>query len=142
MAVEVHGHESLRAGGDRARHRFRRDVERLRIDVGEDGPRAHGDDGEGGEGRGQGRGHDLVAGAYVEGGEGELDGVGAVAHRDRLGGAHRRRELALERLHFRTEDEPPGVEDAGEGGVDLGADRGEVGPEVDEGDGRRLRFHR
>ena len=69
----------------------------------------------------------------------EVDRVGAVAHRDRVARAQRLRQLALEGLALRAEDEPARVEHAPDGAVELAAQRRHVGLEVDEGD---VRAHR
>jgi hypothetical protein len=45
------------------------------------------------------------------------------------------RELALERLHLRAEDEPAAVDDLGELGVDVGAQRGQRRAGVEQRDG-------
>ena len=136
VAVEVDGKDDLRARGDGRFDRRGMDVQGARVEVGEDGPRSDRDDGQGGEGGGKRRGHDLVARPHPEGLEAELQGLGAVGHRDRVPGGERLRELTFEGLAFGPEDEPAGVEHAGDGRVDLPPVGKDVGAEVHEGDPR------
>jgi hypothetical protein len=137
VPVEVHGHDRPRARGDRPRDGARVEVEGRGVDVHEHRPRARLHDGERGERGGERRRHDLVSGPRPERAQAEVERVGAVRHRDRVLRAEGPRELALERLALGAEDEPAGVEDARDGGVDLATQRGHVRAEVDEGDGRR-----
>jgi hypothetical protein len=133
MAVQVHGHHRFRPGGEGPGHRLGGDVEGLGIDVGEDraGPGAQ--DGQHREGRAQGGGDDLVAAAHAERLQRQLQGLGPVGHGHAVRRPDTLGQLGLQRLALRPQDEAAGVQHAGEGGVDLRAQRGHVGPEVHEG---------
>jgi len=58
-------------------------------------------------------------------------------HRYHLAGADRRRQLPFECLDLRAEDEPSGVEDPGDGRVQLRPKGDHVRLHVEEGDGRQ-----
>ena len=135
MSIQVHGEDRPGARCDRRRHRFRGDVQRLWIEVREHRPRPRPHHREGGEGGGQRRRDDLVALADAQALQRELDGLGAVGHRDHFPRPQPARELALEGLAFRPQDEPAGVQHPGQRGVDLAAHRAHVGLEVDERNG-------
>ena len=134
VAVEVHGQEGLRPWRDRARDGLGRDVEGGGVDVGENRASAGGEDGEAGERGGEGRGHDLVAGADADRGEGELDRLRPARDPHRVLGAAGRGQLALEGLALAAEDEPARVEDAPHGRLQLATDGRDAGLEIHEGD--------
>ena len=139
LAVKMHREDRPRARRDRAGDRVRVEVEGLRIHVHEDRPcprREYGETGERGRERG---GDDLVPRTHPEGDEAELQRLGAVRHGHRLAGVERRLQLLLERLDLGAEDEPPRIDDAAHGLVELVAQGGDPGLEVDERDLRHQR---
>ena len=110
-------------------------VKRARVDVGEDDPSAGLGDRHGGRNVGVGGGEDVVAGADASGKEGEVEGgrAGADADGERL--ADVLGEGPLEGEEFGAECEAAAVDDAGDGGVDVGFEVGVFGAEVEHGDG-------
>ena len=106
------------------------EVGRDRVDVGEHRARAQPGDGAGGGEEGERRGDDLVARAHAQSHERDHQRVGARRDADRAGRAGCRRELALERLDLGAADEAAGVDHAGPGGVEGGAELGVLGGEV------------
>ena len=107
---EVHGHQGPRPAGHLRRHVFGIQVQRDRIDVGEDGSRAAPRNRLGGRIEREGGADHLVAGTDLERVEREHERVGPVRDADRPRDAQVRRGLLLERLDVRTEDEHAGVE--------------------------------
>ena len=93
-------------------------VKRTRIDVGKDRPGTGHHDGERRIGRRQRRGDHLVAGRDARRAQRNGERVGAVADADRMARAGRRRELALERLELRAENEPSSIDHPRDGGID------------------------
>ena len=77
---------------------------------------------------------DLITAAHAQRLQGQLYGLGAVAHRHRVVRVERRRQLALEGRALGAQDEPARVQHPRHGRVDLGPDGQEVRPEVSEGD--------
>ena len=122
-AEEVHRHDRLRARGDPARDVGGVEVERDRIDVGEDRRGADPRDRlRGGVEREGGADH-LVAGADPERVQDEDERVGPVRDADRLLDAERLGGLALEPLDLGAEDEASALERALERVGQLGDER-------------------
>ncbi len=90
------------------------EVERHRVDVGEDRRRADPRDRLGRREEREGGADDLVAAPDPERVEDEHERVGAVRDADRLGHAEVLGGLALERRDVRPEDEPAVLEHVGE----------------------------
>ncbi len=87
LAVEVHGHDGARAGGD-----FCLDLRHVQvvgggINIHEDGRGADARDGAGGGEEGVGRGDDLVARADPLGHQADEQGVGSGRNADRVSAA-------------------------------------------------------
>ena len=135
MPVEVHGQDHLGLGGDRGLELRGVHGEGLRIDVDEHRPRAVQQDRLAGGDEGVGDGDHLVLGADPVGLQGQGEGVGAVGHPDRVGGPAPGRELGLEQAAVLALDEVAALDDARDGGVDLGLDAAVLGPEIDHGNG-------
>ena len=115
------------------------EVERLRVDLGEDGHRAAAGDRLGRrEERERGADH-LVARADAHRVHDEHERVGAVRDADRLGDAQVVGGLLLERGHVRAEHEPPVLQHVGEGLLELGDQRRVLRLDVNE---RNLRHGR
>ena len=110
---------------DRALDLGRIEVQRGRVDVGEDRRRAAARDRLGGREERERRADDLVAGADLERVEREHERVRAVGDADRLLDAEVLGGLALERLDLGAEDEAAAVEGAGERLLEL-RDEGRV----------------
>ena len=98
----------------RARDVLRVEVQRRRVDVGEDRRRADARDRLGRRVERERRADHLVAAADAERVEREHERVGAVRDADRVRDAEVCGGLALERLDLGSEDEAAGLEDGGE----------------------------
>ena len=109
-AEEVHGHDRLRPRGDPPLDVGRVEVQRRRVDVGEDGRRAAAGDRLGGREERERRADHLVARADPERVEHEHERVGAVRDADRLLDAEVLGRLALEALDLGAEDEAAALE--------------------------------
>ena len=124
-AEEMHRHDRLRLVGDLALDLCRVEIQRRRVDVGEDRRRAAPGDRLGRRIERERRADHLVAGADVHAVHHEHERVGAVGAADRLLDAELGRGLALEGLDLGAEDELPGVERARERVLQL-RDQGRV----------------
>ena len=133
-AEEVHRHDRLRLVRDLALDLRRIEVQRRRVDVGENRCRAAPGDRLGGRVERERRADHLVAGADVHPVEHEDDRVGAVGAADRLLDAELGRSLALEGLDLGAEDELPGVERARERVLQLRDQRRVLRLDIDVGD--------
>ena len=107
---EMDRHDRLRARGDPACDVGGVEVQRSRVDVGEDRGGADSRDRLGGGVEGEGRADHLVAGADLERVEHEHDRVGSVRDPDRLLDAEGLGGLAFETLDLRAEDEASALE--------------------------------
>ena len=101
----MHRHDRLRAARDSFGDPLGIEVERVRVDVGEDGSRADTGDRLGGGVERERRADHLVARADLERVQDEDDRVRAVADPDRLAHTEVPRGLLLERADVRPEDE-------------------------------------
>ena len=134
---QVHGHDRARTRRDPRADVLGVEVERLRIDVGEDGRRAAPGDRLGRGVERERRADHLVAGPDAEPVEHEHDRIRAVGDADRVGYAEVLGGLALERLHVRAEDERRArVEDVGERVLQLRDQRRVLRLDVNEWDPR------
>ena len=133
-AEQVDGHDRLRARRDPALDVLRIEVQRHRVDVGEDGRRLASRDRLGGRVEGEGRADHLVAATDAERVEDEHDRVGAVGDADRLGDAEVLGRLRLEGRDVRPEDELAALEHVGEGLLQLRDQRRVLRLDVDERD--------
>ena len=106
----MHGHDRLRPRGDPALDVGGVEVQRARVDLGEDRGRADPRDRLGGGVERERRADHLVAGADLERVEDEHDRVGAVRDADRLLDAESLGRLALEALDLGAEDEAAALE--------------------------------
>ena len=102
---EVHGHDRLRPRRDPRGHVLGVEVQRGRVDVGEDGRRADACDRLGRRVERERGADDLVAAPDSERLEREDERVGAVRDADRMRDAEKRGRLVLERLDLGPEDE-------------------------------------
>ncbi len=107
-------------------HRRRREIERLRIDVAEDRPRADPGNGSGGRKERERRGDHLVAGADLERHQREQQRIGAGGHADAGGRAAIARNFRFERAHVLAQNELLAGADRFDDRHDLGADLGEL----------------
>ena len=127
----VHGHDRLRALGDRALGRRGVEVVGQRVDVGEDRRRAALPDGVGRGDEGQRRDDDLVAGADARDVEREVQRGGAVGRGHRVGRAHALGVGGLEGGDARALGDPAGGDGLGDGGaVGLGQRRAANGTSI------------
>ena len=106
LAVQVHREDCAGARTDCPRRLVRIERQAIRIDVGEHRPCAGHHHGQRRIGGRQRRRDHLVARPNPEAAEDERNRVGSGPDADGVPGTHRRRELRLERLDFRTENEP------------------------------------
>ena len=114
VAVDVDGDDRSRPLRDRGLDRLGRQVERPRIDVGEDGRRALVDRAVGRRDEGVGRGDDLVAGTDSGGDAEEMESRGAARDRGGVRRADRLGERLLEAVDRRTEREAARPEHVGD----------------------------
>ena len=144
LAEEVDRNNGLRALRDGGVDACRVQVERVRVDVGEDGRRA---EQRGGLGRGderERRADHLVARANAERHQRDLERVGPVGDAegvDLLVSAEARdvgRQILLEGGHEGTAHERAAVQHGGDGGVDLGAGGVDLRPQVDHLEGHAV----
>ena len=131
-AEQVHRHERPRPVGHPRGDVLRVEVERDRVDVGEDGRRAAARDRLGGRVEGERGADHLVAGADLHRVEREHERVGAVGDADRARHAELLGRLGLERLHVRAQDEDARVEHARDPLLDLRNQALVLGLDVDE----------
>ena len=115
----MHRHDRLRAARDTFRDPLGIEVERLRVDVGEDGSRTDTRDRLGGGIEREGRADHLVARADLERVQDEDDRVRAVSDPDRLAHTEIPRGLLLERADVRPEDELAALQNVVERLLDL-----------------------
>ena len=127
-AEEVHRHDRLRPLRDARRDVVRVEIQRDRVDVGEDRRRPDARDRLGGRVEREGGADDLVAGSDAHGLEREHERVRAVRDPDRVRHAEIRGRLALERLDLGPEDEAAGLEHFGEAILELGDERARTAP--------------
>ena len=125
-AMGMGGSEGLDAGGV--------EVEGSRVDIGEQGRGTGAEDAADGGEEAEGRGDDGGAGADVEGGEGEPEGVGAAGAADGVGYAAGGGGGLLEAVDLGTEDEALTGTDGFDGREDLFADLGVLAAEVEHRD--------
>src|SRR5205807_9401486 len=111
---EVDGHDRLRPLGDAAGRVGGIDVQRRRLDVGEDGRRAPLGDRLRGRIEREGGADHLVAGTDLEGVQDQADRIGAVRDAERLRDPEEGGGLLLEGAYLRPEDETATVEDGAE----------------------------
>ena len=138
VTVEVDGDDGPRARRDGPRDALGLEREGGGIDVDEHRRRPRHHDGRGGgDERERGRDH-LVAGAHAHRGQREPKRVGARRDADRVSDPHVLGQILLERLALGPEDEACGIEDAAGGVHELGAQRGVLAREVEEGNHRIL----
>ena len=123
VAEQVDDDDCLCPGRQGRPHRLLRHAEGLGVDVAEDGPRARRRNRLDAGIEGERRDDDLVAGADAERAQRDGERVSAVGHADCVAGAAVGGELLLEGADLGAEDEHPGVHDASDGSVDLGAQR-------------------
>ena len=122
-AEQVHRHDRARPRRHAALDVGRVEVERLRVDVGEDRRRADARDGLGRGVEREGGADDLVPGPDLERPEHEHDRVGPVRDTDRPGHAEVRGGLFLEGADVRAEDELAPVENVRKPLLQLGKKR-------------------
>ena len=108
----MHGHDRLRARADPALDVLGIEVQRHRIDVGEDRGRAGARDGLGRRVEGEGGADHLVARSDSHRLERQHERVRPVRDADRVRHAEVGGGLLLERLHLGPEDEPARLDDA------------------------------
>ena len=133
-AEEVHGQQRTRARRDLRRDVFRIDVERHRVDVGEDRRRAALRDRLRGRIEREGRADHLVAGADLERVQREDEGVRAVRDADRPAHAEIGGGFGLEGPILRPAHELLAVENLAEPQLELGDQRLVLGMNVNERD--------
>src|SRR5262245_960252 len=138
VTVQVDGDDGPRARGDGPRNPLGLERVRVRVDVDEDRGRPGHDDGRGGGDEGERARDHRVAGTDAYRGEGEPERVGAGRDADRVRDADVLGQVVLERLALRPKDEARGVEDAAGSLRELGAQRGVLAREIEEGDHRIL----
>ena len=132
LAEEVNGQDGLGARCDGRLDFMRVDVEGQGVDVDENGLGVEAvDDAGRGEER-EGRGDDFVAGADVQGHEGDEQSVRAGGDADGMGGAGIGGHGLLEFLDFGAHDEILGVADVVDDGPDLVADGPVLGFEIEQ----------
>jgi hypothetical protein len=119
----VDGHQRLRPRRDPPLDVGRVEVQRLRVDLGEDGCRAAAHDRLGGRVERERRADDLVAVPDPERVEDEHDRVGAVRDADGLLDAEELGRLAFEALNLGPEDEAARLERLREGRLKLRDER-------------------
>ncbi len=122
------------------------DLERVevvgeRVDVAEDGAGAGAADGAGGGEEGEGGQDDLVAGAEVQGVQGQRQGVGAGAAADAVGDAAIAGQLVLQGGDLGSEDDLSGGEDAPQGRLQLRLQVAVLGLKITEGNAARVCCH-
>ena len=135
LAVEVYRQERPGARCDGRCGGVRVDQEGPGRQVDEHRRRPHSQDRLGGGEEGERRGDHLVARPHVQGAEREEQRVRPGVEADRVRDAQVRGRFGLERRDLGSEHELTGVEDARPGRVELGADIGDLGGEVDQGHG-------
>ncbi len=146
-AGEVHGHQGAGAARDRPPRGLGIEVERTRVDVGEDRRRARVEDRVDRRRPGERARHHLVAGADVGGDERQVQRLGARRRRDRIRHPGALREALLELGGARPRREPAGaqgghdrlhllVPDHGRGEVEHGLAHGPAAVDREPGLGR------
>ena len=133
-AVEVDAEDAHGTTGDPRRRVGRVEVERPRVDVGEDRPAAEEDDRLGGGEEGEGGDDHLVPWAQAEGAQGEHQGVGAVGEAGTGGDPQVGGEGRLEFPHLGAEDEGALGKDALPAFVEPGGDPLPGAAQVEDGD--------
>ena len=131
MPVEVNGQDHLRLGRDGALELPGVHGEGVGVHIDEHRPRTVQEDGLAGGDEGVGDGDDLVLGPHAEGLQGKGQGVGAVGHSGGVPDSAPGGELGLEQAAVLSLDEPAGLDDARDRGVDRGLDPKVLGAEVD-----------
>ena len=126
------GQEGLGTGRDGRLDFVRVDVEGQGVDVDEDGLGVEAMDDAGRGEEGERRGDDFVAGADIQGHEGDEQGVRAGRDADGVGGAGIGGHGLLEFLDFGTHDEVLGVANVVDDGPDLVADGPVLGFEIEQ----------
>ena len=130
----MHRHDGFRPRRHGASDLIGIGVERDRIDVDQNRPRAETNDGAGGREKRVGRRDDFVVGANPERHQGQQHGIGAGRHGDRVPDPEHPRQLLLERVDFGPHDEPLAVGDARHGSEDLVAQRPVLRLEIEQWD--------
>ena len=134
LSEEVNGHDGFCFWSDAAGGVGEIEVEGVGVVINEDGGGADARDAAGGGEEGEGGAEDFVAGADVEGHEGEQDGVGAGGDADGVFGVGEGGGGLFEVGDFAAEDELAGFEDAGEGCFEFGGEGGVLLFEIEKGD--------
>jgi hypothetical protein len=134
VTVEVDGHDGARARRDLVLDLGGIDVERHRVDVHEHRPGAGAGDAAGGGEEGERRQQHLVAGADLQGVQGQRHRVGAGGAADAVAGAAVGGDLVLQGGDLGAEDDLPGGQHAGQRRLQLRPQLGVLGQQVTEGD--------
>ncbi len=139
LAVQADRHDGLGLGTDGVFDQIRIEVVGARVDVDEHRCGAEQGDRLGGGDEAEGGGDDLVAGADLQRHQGHDQGVGAARGRDAVANADIVGQPFLHLADLGAEDVLAVVHDRGDAPVEIFADQGLLGFEVDELNGKSSR---